>query len=237
MVWAIFLPGDFLRLMKKRIAHRGNTIGPHHPDFPENTLVAFEQAIAVGADMIETDVRMTRDRVLVIHHDPTVDGKAIAQLTWAELQIINPIIPTLEATIDCCRQRIGLDLEIKMLGYEAEVLAATLAHFAIDDFVITSFDDRVLHRIRQLNAQVRIGLLIKNSIVNQLLPWLIQCRIDRLQPDFIAPHYSLFGKDWFQRIASNLPYWLWTVNDPSQQTELRKKPNVEAIITDYHSYR
>jgi glycerophosphoryl diester phosphodiesterase len=214
------------------IAHRGNTVGPKHADLPENTLVAFEQAIAVGADMIETDVRMTRDRVLVIHHDPTVEGNAIAELTWAELQIINPNIPTLETTIDCCKQRIGLDLEIKMRGYEAAVLAAVLPHLTIDDFVITSFDYRVLQRIRELQSDVKIGLLIKYSIGHQLLPWFMQHRIDRLQPNFLAPHYSLLEKAWFRRIRSDRPAWLWTVNDPSQQALFHQNRNVEAIITD-----
>jgi glycerophosphoryl diester phosphodiesterase len=50
------------------VAHR-NASG----DFPENTAVAFQEAIDLGVDMIEFDVQLTADRCLVICHDPSVD--------------------------------------------------------------------------------------------------------------------------------------------------------------------
>ncbi len=68
---------------------------------PENTLPAFERALALGVDTLELDIAITRDGVLVIHHDPSLNpnltrdasgrwlekrGPAIHALTWAELQ-------------------------------------------------------------------------------------------------------------------------------------------------------
>lgn len=68
---------------------------------PENTLPSFERALALGVDTLELDIAITRDGVLVIHHDPTLNanitrdasgrwlenrGPAIRTLTWAELQ-------------------------------------------------------------------------------------------------------------------------------------------------------
>jgi glycerophosphoryl diester phosphodiesterase len=68
------------------IAHRGYSAGA-----PENTIIAFEQAIDLGARSIELDIQWTRDNVPVVMHDPslgrTIAGTArIADLTWAELQ-------------------------------------------------------------------------------------------------------------------------------------------------------
>jgi glycerophosphoryl diester phosphodiesterase len=67
------------------IAHRG---GSH--EAPENTLVAFERAAALGADVIETDVRLSRDGVVMVFHDPdtaritgvpgTIEGRTAAEL-------------------------------------------------------------------------------------------------------------------------------------------------------------
>jgi glycerophosphoryl diester phosphodiesterase len=67
-------------------AHRGNSAHA-----PENTLEAFRQAVALGVDGLEFDVRLTADGVPVVFHDPTVerttDGRgAVAAMTLAELR-------------------------------------------------------------------------------------------------------------------------------------------------------
>jgi glycerophosphoryl diester phosphodiesterase len=68
---------------------------------PENTLPAFRKALELGVTTLELDIAITKDAVLVIHHDPTLNpdltrdangrflegrGPAIHSLTWAELQ-------------------------------------------------------------------------------------------------------------------------------------------------------
>lgn len=71
------------------IAHRGSS-GTH----PENTMVAFQQAVEDGADILEMDVHLTRDRHVVVCHDPTVDRTTdgsgrIANMTLAELTALD----------------------------------------------------------------------------------------------------------------------------------------------------
>lgn len=68
------------------MAHRGAS-----DELPENTRAAFERALAQGADILETDLRFTRDNVLILMHDPTVDRTtdgegAVAELTLAEIK-------------------------------------------------------------------------------------------------------------------------------------------------------
>ena len=71
---------NIIRMEQKKrpwvVAHRG-----YRGLYPENTLAAFEAAIAVGADMVELDVCLTRDRVPVVIHDKTLyrttDGKGL----------------------------------------------------------------------------------------------------------------------------------------------------------------
>jgi glycerophosphoryl diester phosphodiesterase len=67
------------------IAHRGLRIR-----FPENTLAAFNGAVAAGAQMIELDISLSRDRKLVVIHDDTVDrttngSGAVKALTMEDL--------------------------------------------------------------------------------------------------------------------------------------------------------
>lgn len=75
----------FARGAVRVFAHRGGAALA-----PENTLVAFDLGLALGADGLELDVRLSRDGVVVVHHDPTVDrttdGRgAVAALTADEL--------------------------------------------------------------------------------------------------------------------------------------------------------
>lgn len=70
-------PSDIMRIIKNRkrfpnyvlvSAHRG-----YWADYPENTLDAFLMAIEAGADIVEMDVRLTKDNVMVVFHDACLD--------------------------------------------------------------------------------------------------------------------------------------------------------------------
>jgi glycerophosphoryl diester phosphodiesterase len=79
------------------LAHRGR-----HAGCPENTLLAFEAAVAHGADGIETDVRLSRDGLPVLFHDRlTPDGREVAALTAAELSAAaGYAVPTLDQALE-----------------------------------------------------------------------------------------------------------------------------------------
>lgn len=101
--------------------HRGDSA-----NVPENTMAAFRAAIAAGADMIETDVRLTKDGVPVLIHDRTADrttdGKGyVKDMTFAELRTLNAgtkdvpqQIPTLEELLELLAATdVTLNLEVK----------------------------------------------------------------------------------------------------------------------------
>ncbi|MFT3825326.1 MAG: glycerophosphodiester phosphodiesterase family protein [Chitinophagaceae bacterium] len=104
-------------------AHRGA-----HLDFPENSMAAFRKAIELGIDIIELDVRCSKDGVLVLMHDKTVDrttnGKGeVANLTFEELRklklkhngaVTEEQIPTLEEALTLAKGKILVDLDIKV---------------------------------------------------------------------------------------------------------------------------
>jgi glycerophosphoryl diester phosphodiesterase len=106
------------------IAHRGD-----HISFPENSLEAFNKAIKDNVDYVEMDLRTSKDSVLVIMHDETVDrttnGKGtVASLRYSELKKlkINPtgeskgkifLIPSFEETLRACKNKINIYLDFK----------------------------------------------------------------------------------------------------------------------------
>lgn len=143
------------------IAHRG----VWGAGVPENSLAAFEQAIDLGADMIELDVRRTRDRELIVFHDAELAGAPVASLTRSEIEGLAGVQPPLLGqALDLTRGRIGLDVELKEDGYVDE-LADLLSGFAASggDLIVTSFLDRVLAQLTELTPQLARGLVLSVS--------------------------------------------------------------------------
>src|SRR5436853_1030967 len=110
-----------------RIGHRG---AAGHAT--ENTLRSIEEAIALRCDLIEVDVRRTRDGALVLLHDERVDrttnGKgAVAEMTLKDLRQLDADgeqrIPTLQEALHVANGRVGLILELKASGIGGQVCA------------------------------------------------------------------------------------------------------------------
>lgn len=103
-------------------AHRGA-----HLEDPENSMAAFRKSVELGIDIIELDVRCTKDGVLMLVHDKTVDrttnGKGnVKDLTFEEIrklrlkhngQLTEEVVPTLEEALNFAKGKIMIDLDIK----------------------------------------------------------------------------------------------------------------------------
>src|SRR5262245_23075209 len=78
------------------IAHRG-----FHAAIPENTMEAFDAAVALGCDGIETDIRLSADGLPVLVHDRVLpDGQEVSALTRAELsRRLGYEVPTLDEAL------------------------------------------------------------------------------------------------------------------------------------------
>lgn len=88
------------------ISHRGFS-----GVYPDNSLEGFEAAIKAGADLVETDIRMSLDGMLVCNHDPDKNGKNIHHTSSAELAALGVV--TAEAVFASIKGRIGIMLDIK----------------------------------------------------------------------------------------------------------------------------
>jgi glycerophosphoryl diester phosphodiesterase len=142
---------------------------------PENTWAGFDLALGLGVDAIETDVRATRDGVLVLLHDErldrTTDGTGPVQETdWAALQCLDAgawfdaryageRIPALEATLARYGQRTHLVIEIKQEGVEAAVLAMVRAAGLLDRVTFTSFAFPIAAWLKSTCPEARAGHL------------------------------------------------------------------------------
>jgi glycerophosphoryl diester phosphodiesterase len=159
------------------VAHRGASTR-----VPENTLAAFEAALADGADVVELDVRMTKDHIPVVLHDPdvssTTDGTGMVhELTLDDVKRLDASrgrgarqeIPTLAEALDAIRGA-GVNLEIKNLPGEPAfdspheaTLEAALDEMRAARFegpvLVSSFNWLTIERARELAPEARTGFL------------------------------------------------------------------------------
>jgi len=217
------------------IAHRGAPFLAR-----ENTLGSFRQAISLGADMIEFDVRRTKDKVLIVFHDKSIQGKSIKRLSYEEITKIARDrgfdIPTVKEVLKCTKGKIRLDVEIKEEGYEEEVVALLSKYFRKDQFLITSFNDSSLKRIKDNDPNIKVGLILgkfKPPLwvrISEVFP-MKRCRESRA--DFLVAHWKLLRVGFLERARrSHKPVIVWTVNDEEMIRKLLRDRRVWAIITD-----
>ncbi len=138
------------------IAHRGA-----YAVLLENTLPAFERAIAVGADFVELDVQAAADGTLVVFHDLDLDRLTplrgpLRRRNAAELREHG--IPTLEEVIELARGRVGVMAELKSahLFRRHDVVRRTVELLGADD-VVLSFGRHAL--LEALRARPRLRVL------------------------------------------------------------------------------
>ena len=146
------------------ISHRGK-IGLGSP---ENVLIGIQEAIELGVDMVEFDVRRTKDVFLVCHHDATVEDKMVSDLNFSDIMKLKKSICKLEEVIDICKDKVGVNLEIKEKGFEDRVVDQLRANFSYDKIFVTSFSSSVIRKVKSLDYKITAGLLIGDAINYQV---------------------------------------------------------------------
>ena len=215
------------------IAHRGASYYFH-----ENTTESFEAAIDMRAEMIEFDVRRTADGVLVVHHDFEFAGVEIQTMSKTQLEEAEESagysIPTLVEVLELCRGKVPLDIELKEPGYEEQVLETVLDILEPDNFIVTSFFDGVLGKIKELDSSVRTGLLIGNNPRWQLIARLFPgTRARRAGADVLIVSQKLLKYGFLSTTKKlGLPVWVYTLNNRKELWKYIADGRVRGIFSD-----
>ena len=147
---------------------------------PENTFASFYLGWQMGANGIETDVQCTKDGVLVLYHDDTMQrltgiNKRISDFTYDELskidvgshkgpQFAGERIPSLEEFVHHFSGKgLHLAMELKQAGIEKEVVEILRPKWQLEHLIITSFLWDPLIEIRKLAPEIRIGFLCRSE--------------------------------------------------------------------------
>lgn len=142
--------------MVEVIAHRGE-----HLRHRENTMPAFEEAVRVGADYIEVDVRTTKDGKLVLMHDGTVNrttnGKGnVADMTFEEIRALDAggsKVPTFDEVLDYARGKINIYVDVKQAT--AKDLVEHITSHGMT-YNVVMYSGRISKEIEQLNPRLKI---------------------------------------------------------------------------------
>ncbi len=213
------------------IAHRGAS-----GQAPENTILSFRRALQLGAQMIELDVHETLDGNLVCIHDPTVDRTTngsgeVHSFTYKELLDFDAgegeHIPLLEDVLKFASGNLQVNIELKVLEVEKQVLDMVERYEMLQEIIISSFFHGTLATIRSLSEQAPIAILVdkpKDKLVNYARG---------LKANAINPHYQLVTSEFVQDAHNaGLKIYPWTVNEPKTMKELFTL-GVDGLITDF----
>jgi glycerophosphoryl diester phosphodiesterase len=190
---------------------------------PENTLEGIRIARECRADMVEVDVRLSKDGTLVLMHDDTVDrtteghGK-VEDLSIGDLKALD--VPTLKEAASLAQELgLGLVVEMKEEGIEALVAEALVGIMAM----VTSFYHSSLREIKELSS-LKTGIIISSLPVRpvELALW---ARADAIFPKRTNP--GLF-KDAHRHSILIYP---WTINDKDEAAWLLRI-GADGLVTD-----
>lgn len=195
------------------IAHRG-------AGEEENTIASFEEAINIGCDMIEFDIRRSGDNRLVIFHDEEVEGEKLSNLTHRQLNSkLGYPLPLLEELIALADGQIGLNAEIKdpLLG----PAVAEAFDFFTSELIVSSFHQQAIVAAKKYNPSLKTGLVN----VAEINP---EERLRDSGADYLINHFALPRTT---RVTQ--PLIPWTVNGSRRLARLLERDDVYGIITDH----
>ncbi len=147
---------------------------------PENTLAAFRLALRQGADLLETDLRFTKDEALVCIHDATVDRTtdghgAVSDMTLAEVKKLrirsqfddtypHERVPTLNELLELTPKDVGLGLELKdplfeQPAYAHKLVDALPLETLAGRVAVLSFEQARLDSVKRIAPEIPAGLI------------------------------------------------------------------------------
>lgn len=229
------------------IAHRGFS-----NNYPENTMIAFEKAIEIGAKCIETDVTILKDGTLVLFHDyetayhsnydgiiNDLDYNAIKEIdagSWKDVKFSSARIPTLKEIIDLAKRNntiVNLELKGEAGKNEkywdsiVENTVKTVADNKAEDLIFySSFEFDMLRTLKKISKSAKFGILLWEETDN----W--KDIADELKPQSM----HLYDQTVTEKLAKdikkeNYELYVYTVNSVDLANKLYSI-GVDGVFTD-----
>lgn len=194
------------------IAHRGN----NNHKYKENSKEAFINCFNTEyIDGIELDIRLTKDNIIVVHHDNVINKKLIDKTNYNK---IKNEIDILDNILESLSDKKKIVIEIKGDNKNiVDILYNTIKKYNYN-FYICSFNYDIVNMFKTKYKNHKIGLIIGYMI-----------NVDKIHNklDFNSLQYNLIN-----RINKKKEIFIWTVNDRKILNKIKKHGNNYNIITD-----
>jgi glycerophosphoryl diester phosphodiesterase len=207
---------------------------------PENTLLALDVGLKLGADWVEFDVQLHDGELLLMHDlrlERTTNGSGrVRDHSLAALRKLDAgqgqQIPTLQEALNLIDQRIGINIELKTWNGTAVAVANVLRDWIAqggdaEKILVSSFHLPELYEFRQLLTEVSVGALL----CGVPLDWAgvaveLGASTLNLSDEFVDERLVADAH------ARGLKVWVYTVNHPDEMARMRAL-GVDGIFTDY----
>lgn len=236
-----------------KIGHRGAKAYA-----PENTISSFRKALELGVDMIELDVRITKDKYPVVVHDNklrrlTKEFLRVNKLTLVQVKKLKvkktESIPTLAEVLEVVGNLVGLNVELKVRG-SAQIVVQTLRDYKIDfsNVMISSNLPKEIRVVEELEPSITTALIFRSTsgsfnmwlaldflailffpITKYYITWIVK----HAHADYLNINYHLLDKKKVVAFKKQgIKICAWTV-DSQKKIDYLKDLGIDGIITNY----
>ncbi|MGH8541341.1 MAG: glycerophosphodiester phosphodiesterase [Stenotrophobium sp.] len=207
---------------------------------PENTMLALDTGIKLGAHWLEFDVQLHEGALLLMHdlrlERTTNDKGRLDEHTLAQLRALDAgqgqQIPTLEEALDLIDQRAGVNIEMKSWNGCAAAVARVVRDYVaqgwlLEKFLVSSFHLPELYELRQIAPEIPLGVLL----CGVPLDW-AGCAVElgaatlNIDDEFVDERLLADAH------ARGLKVFVYTVNQAEEIARM-KKLGVDGVFTDY----
>ena len=212
---------------------------------PENTLVAFSSALALGADEIEFDIRLTKDNIMVICHDATVDRVSdgsgnISDLTFEEIRNLNAgeymgwkniMFPTPEDIFKLLGNRIIMNIHVYETGHEGYVireLKKLINKYNISSTVYFAAQEKEMAWCLKLAPEIERCMLECFQEDRDIVDIAIEYKCNRVQHFYSVYSPEIARKATQKGLLNNLFY-----EDDPQKIKSRLEDGINIILTNF----
>ena len=183
---------------------------------PENTLRSIERAVEIGVDAVEIDVRLSKDRELVVIHDSTVDRTTngsgpVSGYSLDDLKKLDAgggqTIPTLQEVMELIGHEVKLVIELKEEETERMVVELIKRNNLDDNVYVISFWHELVKTVKVIESCIKTGVLLVGCPVDT-------CVASQASADALVMKYNFVNRHFVEMVHKDgLQVFVWNIDD------------------------
>ena len=183
---------------------------------PENTLRSIERAVEIGVDAVEIDVRLSKDRELVVIHDSTVDRTTngsgpVSGYSLDDLKKLDAgggqTIPTLQEVMELIGHKVKLVIELKEEETERMVVELIKRNNLDDNVYVISFWHELVKTVKVIESCIKTGVLLVGCPVDT-------CVASQASADALVMKYNFVNRHFVEMVHKDgLKVFVWNIDD------------------------